>query len=241
MKTMRFGLCAAALGAALLCSRAGGEGVRLRGSDLAELLRSLPRHNSFEYQSAGALGEGYFEELDRAGEDRGVYLVLSDTRSPAGKLIAFFTGHRYTHVSLSFDRELRTLVSFNGGYGAKPPGLNRESPADLLLSPESSFAVYRIAVSPAQKEAMAQEVRRIDREGSSYNLLGVLARRSFKPNIMFCSQFVHSLLEDAGIELFGKDSAAVRPMDFVFLDREGRLEPLYERQPGSVYFFPLDT
>ena len=241
MKTMLFGLFTAALGGVLLGSCAGGEGARLRGEDLAELVRSLPRHNSFEYQSAGVLGEGYFEELDRAREDGGVYIVLSDTRSPAGKLIAFFTGHRYTHVSLAFDRELRTLVSFNSGYGINRPGLNRERPADLLLTPESSFVVYRIAVTAAQREAMAGEIRRIDREGSSYNLLGVLVRRSFKPNIMFCSQFVHSLLEDAGIELFGKDSAAVRPMDFVLLDREGRLAPLYERQPGSVYFFPLNS
>jgi hypothetical protein len=226
-------LCVAAL---LIHSCASLRDTDLGGADILELVRTIPRHNSFRYITAGSLGEGYFAEARRTLEDPAVYLVLSSTKSPASKFIRLFTGQAYNHVSLAFDRDLLTLVSYNGGNGDFGPGLNRESPGELRRSPGSSLAVYRLPLSLAAKRGMIERVGRIDREGSSYNLLGLILNCSFKPNIMFCSQFVYSLLEGEGIRLFDRAAGRVRPMDFVLLDRDRRLSRV--DMPKRKFFSP---
>jgi hypothetical protein len=199
----------------------------LSGADLLELARTIPRHNSFRYITAGSLGKDYFAEARRFLGDPAVYIVLSNTKSPAGKLIGLFTGDRYNHVSLAFDQDLQTLVSYNGGNGGFGPGLNREKQEELRRSPGSSLAVYRLPVSGAAKQGMIERIERINTEGSSYNLLGLVLKRSFKPNIMFCSQFVYALLDGEGIRLFDRAQARVKPMDFLALDQGRRLSQVY--------------
>ena len=63
-----------------------------------------------------------------------------------------------------------------------------------------------------------EEVRRIDQMGSSYNILGLFVPYSHKENIMFCSQFVYTILKAAGIHYFEKKPEEVKPTDFVELD-----------------------
>lgn len=208
----------------------------LTGADMLELARTIPRHNSFRYITAGSLGEDYFAEARRSLGDPSVYVVLSNTKSAAGKLIGLFTGHQYNHVSLAFDRDLRTLVSYNGGNDRFGPGLNREKAGELQRSPGSSLAVYRLPLSAAAKQGMIERVGRINREGSSYNLLGLILNYSFKPNIMFCSQFVYSLLDGEGIRLFDGIRGRVRPMDFVLLDRGQRLSRVYASGRPARFF-----
>ncbi|MDR1949373.1 MAG: hypothetical protein LBQ38_08275, partial [Spirochaetaceae bacterium] len=100
----------------------------LSPAEIGELFRELPRHNSSRYITRLSLPEGYFEKACAALEDPHVYIVLSDTGSPASKLIGFFTAASYNHVSLAFDPALETMVSYNGGNGVSGPGLNAEKP-----------------------------------------------------------------------------------------------------------------
>ncbi|MDR0449970.1 MAG: hypothetical protein LBH26_01740 [Treponema sp.] len=227
-----------ALGVALLSvlSCLSLKNADLSGPELLDLARTVPRHNSFRYITSGSLGEGYFTQALRTLEDPAVYIVLSNTRSPAGKLIGLFTGQQYNHVSLAFDRDLQTLVSYNGGSGGFGPGLNRESREELRKFPGSSLAVYRLPVSRAAKQGMIDRIERINAEGSSYNLLGLVLNLSFKPNIMFCSQFVYSLLGGEGIRLFEEDRGRVKPMDFVLLDQGRKLSRVYGENPEGKKF-----
>jgi hypothetical protein len=194
----------------------------LSPEDLYALLRELPKHNSFAYVTWGALPEEYFEAARRSLEDPYLYIVLSDTGSPAGRLIGLFTGAAYNHVSLSFDPALDTLVSYNGGNGVSGPGLNREALADLNRKPGASLAVFRLGIGPERKRALMGRVAAINREGSSYNLLGLVTKTSLRPNIMFCSQFVYTMLEEAGAAYFDKKSGDVRPTDFLLKTLDGR-------------------
>jgi hypothetical protein len=196
-----------------------------RPADIGALIASLPRHNSFRYITCRSLGDEYFTAAHDALEDPHVYIVLSNTGSPAGRVIGFFTGAAYTHVSLAFDSSLKTLVSYNGGGKISSPGLNRETPADLTRNPGASLAVLRLKTTAAQKQALVNRVAAINREGSSYNLLGLLTKKSALPNIMFCSQFVYTLLDDAGAAYFSGKNGRVRPMDF--LSRRGEKGPEY--------------
>ncbi|MDR2403739.1 MAG: hypothetical protein LBD78_06880 [Spirochaetaceae bacterium] len=196
----------------------------LTPADITALLQDLPRHNSSRYITRLSLPEEYFDAARRTLTDPHIYIVLSDTGSPASKLIGFFTGTSYNHVSLSFDSTMETLVSYNGGNGTSSPGLNRERLKHFYRKPGASLMVYRLRMEPEQKRALINRVAAINREGSSYNLLGLLTKKSKLPNIMFCSQFVYTLLEDAGVVYFNKESGNIRPIDFIILAREGRLE-----------------
>lgn len=214
---MNHSACIVLLLCAALCavSCASLEGNRLDSGEVWSLLRDLPRHDSFRYINRDSLPEEWFARARVSLEDPGVYIVLSNTKSAASKLIARFTGSRYNHVSLAFDAELAAMVSYNGGNGRNHPGMNPETLADLLKAPEASFAVYRLPVSPAEKALMLGRIAAINAQGSSYNLLGLITKQSAKPNIMFCSQFVYALLDETGTAPFEKKPGKVQPMDFL--------------------------
>jgi hypothetical protein len=183
--------------------------------DIGELVLELPRHSSTRYITRRSLPAGWFGRASAALDDPHIYIVLSDTASPAGRFIRFFTSALYTHVSLSFDRNLETLVSYNGGNGVSSPGLNAERLEFFSRRAGASLALYRLRLERGQKAALIERIRAIDREGSSYNLLGLLTGKSRLPNIMFCSQFVYSLLDGAGLAYFKKEGGTVRPEDFI--------------------------
>jgi hypothetical protein len=183
--------------------------------DMILLLRDIPRHNSFRYISAGTLPEAYFQTAREALEDPYIYIVLSDTQTPAGRIIAFFTRDAYNHISLSFDGALKTMVSYNGGNGRNSPGLNQETLGDLCGRPGAKIAVFRLFAGTGKKSLVLEQVKRINTEGSSYNRLGLILKRSFKPNIMFCSQFVHTMLQFADLDYLDKTGGKVKPADFI--------------------------
>jgi hypothetical protein len=197
----------------------------LSPGDIGSLLADLPRHNSSRYITRHSLRKDYFTAACGALEDPHVYIVLSDTGSPASRVIRLFTGDVYNHVSLSFDPAMETLVSYNGGGGFSSPGLNPERTEELNRLPGASLAVYRLGITPGQKRTLIGRVAAINREGSSYNLLGLLTKKSRLPNIMFCSQFVYTLLKDAGAAWFDRESGKVTPMDFA--GRKGKSRPEY--------------
>ncbi|MDR0669150.1 MAG: hypothetical protein LBF95_03625 [Treponema sp.] len=183
--------------------------------DIDRIIQDLPRHSSSRYVNRRSLPASWFGRAYATLDDPYVYIVLSDTGSPASKLISLFTTTVYNHVSLSFDRDLNTLVSYNGGNGVSSPGLNEERLEMLNQKPGASLAMYRLRLEPAQKRVMLARIRAINREGSSYNITGILSKKSRLPNIMFCSQFVYSVLAEAGLAYFEKKNGEVRPGDFI--------------------------
>ena len=188
-----------------------------------DLGRDLTRHNCFRYCNRGSLSSAYFAQATAALSDGYIYLALTHSNSPAGEVIGLFTGRAYNHISLAFDRALKTLVSYNGGEGGEAPGLNPETLKGLAERKGASVRVYRLAATRHQKQIMLKRLRKINQEGSAYNLLGLLFPMSCQPNIMFCSQFVYAMLRLAGLHYFRKNPLQVRPTDFVEWDRRGRL------------------
>jgi hypothetical protein len=201
--------------------------VSLTREDIGELARDFPKHDSFRYVAHDTIPESWFEAAENTLDDPSLYIVLSDTGSPASRIIGSFTRAAYNHVSLAFDRNLETLVSYNGGGGVYNPGLNREDIAELYRRPGSSLAVFTLQASAAQKASIIQRIGEINRQGSSYNLLGLVLKRSFRENIMFCSQFVYTMLEHGELQYFDKKNEKVKPMDFIELDECRSLGFLY--------------
>ena len=195
---------------------------------LPALGRDLARYNSFRYLNRSSLSRDYFQRARAALHDGYLYLVLVRSKSPAGEVIGLFTDREYNHVSLAFDQDLRTLASYNGGRSGQAPGLNPETIQGLLENRGASLLVYRLPATSHQKQIVLRRLGKINQEGSAYNLLGLLFQFSYRPNIMFCSQFVYSVLKLAGLNYFQRSPLQVKPTDFVELDYRNHLELVAE-------------
>ncbi len=198
--------------------------------NLKEVTGDLPRHHFFTYCNRYSLPEKMIQSAYNTVENGYVYIVLSDTGSPASELIALFTKKKYNHASIAFDKDLTTMVSYNNGEKRFPPGLNVEKPCYFRKKENAYMIVYQLKATAAQKRNMIAKIEQINQEGSSYNTIGLLLKKSFLPNIMFCSQFVYCLLQEGGIAYFDKKSESVKPMDFVELDYKRKLEFVYEKK-----------
>jgi hypothetical protein len=193
-------------------------GRSMSSENLKAVLGDLPRHDSFRYINNGSLTAAYFAEAAKSLADPHIYIVISNTGSVASEIISVFTQRQYNHASLSFDRELRTIISYNGGERVYPPGLNHEMIAFFNKKSGASILIYSLDCSRYQKKLILDKVEEINREGSAYNLMGLVLKYSHKPNIMFCSQFVYKMLCLAGLSYFSKADGNVRPTDLIELD-----------------------
>lgn len=192
--------------------------------EISEILYQLSRHSSFHYVNNGTLTENYFQSAYETVNNGYVYIVVTKSKSLPSDVIGLFTEKEYNHVSISFDEQLKTIISYNGGKRAIPPGLNAELIENLTQKNGSAILVYRLPATEAQKKIMIQKIEKINAEGSAYNLLGLALKVSRQPNIMFCSQFVYTLLELADLNYFDKRAAQVTPSDFIELDYGRKLE-----------------
>lgn len=199
-------------------------GGALSPSAVREMLVDLPRHRVTRYVNKEALSEEYLAHLEESMEDPYVYLVFSDTGSVVSTALGVFHKKLYNHISIAFDSELATLISYNGGEKVSPPGLNPEIIQWFYKKEDASIRIYRLKVSRKQKEGMAARIRQIDREGSAYNLLGFTRNKAFAPNIMFCSQFVYCLLEEVGANYFQMAPEDTKPSDLIEQDYLRKLE-----------------
>lgn len=190
--------------------------------DIASVVWDTRRHNPFVYCNQNSISADYFAKAEQSLDDGFIYLVFADTGSSACELIRLFTQTTHAHVSISFDPHLDTIVSYNGGFKTKRPGMHTEQIEYYYQKQDASIVVYKLPASYQQKRKLLREIKRINREGSSYNLVGWQAEGN-RENIMFCSQFVYTVFKKAGLSYFTKDPARVRPIDFVELDEKKQL------------------
>ncbi|MDR2295812.1 MAG: hypothetical protein LBD95_03355, partial [Clostridiales Family XIII bacterium] len=149
-------------------------GKSMSSENLKTLLGDLPRHDSFRYINNGSLTAAYFAEAAKSLADPHIYVVISNTGSVASEIISVFTQRQYNHASLSFDRELRTIISYNGGERVYPPGLNHEMITFFNKKPGASILIYSLECSRYRKKLILDKVEEINREGSAYNLMGLV-------------------------------------------------------------------
>ena len=113
---------------------------------LQEILHDLPRHSSFTYINDGSLTTEYVQKAAESLNDGFIYLVITQTKSASSEVIGLFTNKRFNHISLSFDRDLQTIISYNGGEKIKPPGLNPELLERLAEKTGASIMLYQLCI-----------------------------------------------------------------------------------------------
>lgn len=195
---------------------------------LENMIQNLPRHSSFSYVNNGSLTDEYFKKAYSTLDDENIYLVVAKTKTAPSEVIGLFTNKQYNHVSISFDPKLHTAISYNGGEKILPPGLNPELLQRLTQNKGSAVMVYKLPATVKQKRIILDKIQEINTEGSAYNLLGLVFKFSYQPNIMFCSQFVYTMLKIADLNYFENNAANIKPADFVELDYHRKLEFVYE-------------
>ena len=195
---------------------------------VTEIITDLPRHDSFRYINGGSLSTQYFETARESLSDPYVYIVISKTGSAASEFISVFTQKEYGHASIAFDKDLKTVVSYNKGDKIYSPGLNAEMIEYFNQAQDSALLVYRLPATLEQKKCILDKIEEINQEGSAYNMIGLVVNYSHKPNIMYCSQFVYNMLENAGLSYFDMNGRYVKPTDLIEQDYYKKLEFLYE-------------
>ncbi len=153
-----------------------------------------------------------------------VYILLSKTETVPSNLIKFMTREPYCHTSLALDIGLDEMYSFarKGVYNPFNSGFISENIEKGIFGRHKGTrcVVYELKVTGRQYEHIQQELARFkkhpDRYG--YNFMGVFSvffhlayEREYN---FFCSQFVASVLKNAGVDMFHKKPGLVRPGDF---------------------------
>lgn len=154
------------------------------------------------------------------------------------RCIYVYTREPYTHVSISLDKNLNELYSFGRIRPSNPiiGGFVKEDVVNGTYArfPETRCALYSLKVNDIQYKRLKKELNkfRMNEDKYSYNLLGLFGimlrvpvERKYN---YFCSQFVATLLNNSGINIFHKPNALVAPGDFrkckeLDLIYEGRL------------------
>ncbi|MDR0858618.1 MAG: hypothetical protein LBN97_06285 [Oscillospiraceae bacterium] len=195
---------------------------------LKGIFRDLRNHSATQYVNNGTLTDKYMQSAYRTLDDPHIYLAISNTGSAASEIISVFTQKLYNHASISFDRDLNTIISYNGGANVYPPGMNPEMLEFFHQKKDASILIYSLETSLEQKKTIIDKISDINKEGSAYNIIGLVIKRSIKPNIMFCSQFVYKMLEYAGLQYFENKAGNVRPTDLIEMDYYKKLKFEYE-------------
>lgn len=201
----------------------------LNRDNIKYLIAEIPRHGYIRYTSQYNLPNAFFTLSQEAiEEDNKLYIILSKTGSPASEVISLFTHKNFNHLSLSFDRNLKTMVSYNGGNNFQNPGLNTEDLKSLHQKNDSHVLVYSIQATKIQQQKILNKIKRINREGSAYNVLGLVTSHSIRRNMMFCSQFVYTMFQEAGLTFFDAPHGEVKPTDFIEKDFQKKMTFEYE-------------
>jgi hypothetical protein len=151
-----------------------------------------------------------------------VYIVLTDTRTLFTRMLKIFTKHSLNHASISFTKELDQTYSF----GRKSPhnpligGFVKEDLGGELFD-QATCAIYSCSVSEFEYEQMDEMVQKMEKQQRNYKynfigLFGVLFNKKInRKNAYFCSEFVATILNHAGISFKNKPACLVKPKDLI--------------------------
>lgn len=169
-------------------------------------------------------------------EYKKIHLVTSYTDTIPGRLIKLraalnfwdrYSGDGYSHVSLSIDTKLDEMMSFARKDLTNPfnAGLVKEDirKGMFALKPDiSKIAVMELRITQKQYDNLSKALNQYweNREQYGYNFAGlftmlICGRGKVSNNNFFCSQWVATVLQESGIDIFdGKAPKDIKPFDF---------------------------
>ena len=186
--------------------------------------------------------------------DNKIYVVTSFTDTVPGRMIKVraemkfwnrYMGDEYSHVSLSRDNTLNNMMSFARKDMKNPfnSGIVKEDIKQgmFALKPDKSkIAVMEVGVTKQQYEDIGKimDYYWSRRDELGFNFAGLIsmlfcARGIPAEDRFFCSQWVATVLQEAGLNLFnGKAPHNIRPFDFYCLLKDSII---YEGMAKDYY------
>ncbi len=153
-----------------------------------------------------------------------IYIVLTDTGTLLSKAIGMYTREDLNHASIAFDEALTEMYSFGRKQRHNPfvGGFVKENATGGIFK-DASCAIFSYVVSDDVYERMQNRVRHIEanKEQYRYNFIGLFAvalnKNLERHHAYFCSQFVATLLNESGIDVFNVTPNFVQPHHFTQL------------------------
>lgn len=176
-------------------------------------------------------------------KDHTIYVLLTKSTTRISKMIRMATKDSYTHVSLSFRKDLKTLYSFSRKWHPipLPAGLRLESLERYHnKSDEAMCALYELAVDEDTYNSVKREVEQMMVQAQTYkfNAVGLILCKFGIPvrrkHNYFCSQFLGEVLIKNNAITLPKEPSLMRPVDYTFLPElscifEGKLSTLTKK------------
>ncbi len=139
-----------------------------------------------------------------------IYVILSKTLTRPAKIICKYTGGKYSHASISLDKDLNEMYSFARFKYHTPlvSGFTKETINSLSLgrADDVKIKVFRIPVTERQYNKLEKQINYFKRNSKKYmyNLFGLI----FYPmgiefnikNTYICTEFVSKCLASLGIQ-----------------------------------------
>lgn len=153
-----------------------------------------------------------------------IYIVLTQSGTVLSRLIKLYTRQSFSHVSIAFDAELKEMYSFGRKKETNPfiAGFVQENPkCDLLKN--ADCAVFSCYVTEKQYLHLRKQIQfyKSNCDQYKYNFIGLLAvmcrLKLNRSNAFFCSQFIATILRNAGLSLGGHSTFFMTPSDFLKL------------------------
>ena len=145
-----------------------------------------------------------------------IYILLSYGATIMGKLIKTSKKEPYSHGSISFDSELKSLYSFTGkGFVHE----NIKDPKTYGKTDKYKYSLYTIFVNKKQFKSMGKylEFIKSNADKISYSIKGCINNLFNKPtpdkDKFFCSQFVAEVIKQANENIVSKDPSLYSPYD----------------------------
>ncbi|WP_052131428.1 hypothetical protein [Planococcus sp. CAU13] len=149
-----------------------------------------------------------------------VYIVFTDTKTNLSRMIKNCTGYPFSHVSISFTKDLSQMYSFGrkDTDNAFIAGFVKEDVHDHLFQ-RADCAVTKLELTEENYGRIWAYVQKMELEKDSfkYNFTGLFAvalNYNFnRKNAYFCSHFVSEALSAGNVRLADKPPALMTPRD----------------------------
>jgi hypothetical protein len=161
-------------------------------------------------------------------ETKKVYILISKTSTVPSKIIKMWTKEPYAHTSLALDIELEEMYSF-ARKGIRNPfncGFISEDITKGIFGRDidTKCVVFELEVTKEQHELILLQLEKFKNNADRYRynywgIFGITRNKAIEREYnYFCSQFVASVLQKAGINIISKQPGLVRPEDFRHCD-----------------------
>ena len=153
--------------------------------------------------------------------DKTIFIVLTDTGTMLSKAIGMYTRKDLNHASIAFDEQLIEMYSFGRKQRHNPfiGGFVREDASKGIFE-DAKCAIFSFQVTDEVYTKMRDKILQIEqnKELYRYNFIGLfgvaLNKGIQRKHAFFCSQFVATILNEGGVQMFSIKPNLVQPHHF---------------------------